>query len=267
MPGLFCIKRLESYVVKKNSIQTSVVIVNYHADDFVRQIQKQLANDPTVECIVIDNSHGKSGYGAGCNAGAQKARGETVLFVNPDINISPETVHTLSTYLMDHPQIGLIGPQILDETGKIQITCSTIPTPLEAVIIYSWIGKLPWFQTWYSRYRLQGFNHQTSRPVPAISGSCFMMRREEFLEIGGCDENIFLYFEEFDIAKRVHDQLEKEVYFLTSCAIIHYGQESTKQLPTVSQHFQRSRRYWLQKHYGIMGLLADSWLRIWERIA
>ncbi len=265
MPGLFFIKHYRSYAVKPKPIKTSVVIVNYRADEHVQRIQRALRDDHSIEVLVVDHSDGLSGYGAGCTTGAQQAKGETVLFMNPDVEITAKTVHSLHNFLEDHPQVAMVGPQILDETGSVQITCSSIPTPLEASIVFSWLHGLPYFEKWQKQYRLQGFNHQTSRPVPAINGSCFMMRTAEFLDIGGCDKNLFLYFEEFDLAKRVHDQLEKQVYYLASCSVTHYGQISTDQAENTSTHFRRSRNYWLQKHYGFSGTLADFWIRMWER--
>lgn len=250
--------------MKSKKIKTSIIIVNYRADAYVRAIQEVMKNDPEIECIVVDNSSGKKGYGAGCNRGVEQAHGETVLFVNPDIEITTKTVHCLHDFLIEHPNVGIVGPQIKNKNGEIEITCSALPTPLQASILFSWLHKLSFFQEWTKSYRLHGFDHKTSRPVPSVNGSCFMMRREDFLEIGACDENIFLYFEEFDLAKRMQDQLEKQAYFLTACSIVHVGQESTKQADHVSQHFRKSRQYWLQKHYGVSGLLADAWIRLWE---
>ncbi|MCD8484153.1 glycosyltransferase family 2 protein [Candidatus Woesebacteria bacterium] len=214
---------------------------------------------------MIDNSDGQAGFGEGCNRGAEQAHGEGVLFVNPDVYVTTDAIDALYEFLGAHPQIGLIGPQILDETGAVQITSSTVPTALEAAIVYSWLGNLSAFGSYREHYRLWGFDHRSSRPVPSVSGSCFMMRREEFLAIGGCDENMFLYFEEFDLAQRVRSQLDKEVYFLATASVVHFGQHSTKQLPSVAHHFRASRRYWLQKHYGFSGAIANFWIRLWEK--
>jgi len=245
-------------------IKVSVIVVNYQADEYVRRIQKVCSQDPSLECIVIDNSDGAAGYGAGCNRGAEISHGELLLFTNPDVNISVKTIHALTNHLHDHPQTAVVGPQILNEQEEIQITCSTIPTAWEAAVLFSWLHHLPVFAALCTRYRLNGFNHMTSRPVPVLNGSCFMMRRSDFREIGGFDERLFLYFEEFDLAKRVKDQLEKSGYFLATSSIIHYGQKSTQQATSVSEHFKHSRCAWLQKHYAWRGYLADAWIRFWE---
>ncbi len=250
---------------RKPSIRISVIIVNYQADEYVRKLQKSFLQRDDIECIVIDNSSGERGYGAGCNLGAEQAKGEYLFFTNPDVYCTASVVDSLADFLLTHPQVGLVGPQIRNEHGAIDTTCSTVPTAWQAAVVYSWLGTLPLFADQVKQYRLWGFNHQSSRPVPSVSGACFMMRADEFRALGGFDEQFFLYFEEFDLAKRIKEILEMEVYYLATISVIHYGQHSTNQTSTAPIIFRQSRRRWLEKYYGWKGILANTWIRIWEK--
>lgn len=247
--------------------EISVIIVNYRADKWVRNIRRALRGHDDIEVIVIDNSSGDAGYGAGCNRGAERAHGETLVFCNPDIEVTADSVRELHSFLQTHPQVGMVGPQILRDDGTIEISCSMIPSPLLALVEYSWLRQLPGLRSYSHKYRLQSFDHDSSRPVPVISGSCFALRREDYRAIGGCDEKLFLYFEEFDLAQRTHTDLDKQVYFLSSTSIIHYGQISTDQTRTASRHFRRSRRYWFQKIYGWRGSLVVTMLEWFEKVS
>ena len=248
-----------------NKIICSIIIVNYKADAHVERLKKALQKTPFTEIIVIDNSRVHRGYGAGCNMGAQQASGEILFFLNPDIEITSQTVLALSDLLQKNENVGLVGPQIKDIHGRTQITCSAVPTPLIAAIEYSFLGKLPFLRWAHAQYRLNNFDHKNSRDVPSISGSCFALRTKDFQKIGGVDENLFLYFEEFDLAIRITDQLKKIVWFCAEESVVHYGQVSTQQTET-NTHFLTSRAYWLEKTYGWSGKLVNYWLRFAEKI-
>lgn len=241
----------------------SVIIVNYQADEYVSRLQTMLTTDPELEVIVIDNTHTQQGYNTGCNIGAGQAQGEYLVWMNPDILISPQSIYALVSILQRFPQVGMVGPQLLDQAGEVQITCSDLPTPWCASIIYSWLGKLSFFKWEQQRYRLFHFSHRFSRTVPVISGACFAMRMSDWQRIGKFDEALFLYFEEFDLSARLRSR-GQVAYYCTHAKALHYGQVSTSQTNTVSHHFQHSRRYWLAKTYGWRGWLAARWLEIWE---
>jgi GT2 family glycosyltransferase len=236
----------------------SVIIVNYRAEADVVRLQRELRDD-RLEIIVIDNSDGQHGYGAGCNAGAHQAQGKYLAFLNPDIEVNVADLMKMTDILADQPAIGLVGPQIRRPDGQIEITCSAIPTPWLAWWEYSWFGQLPFFSGLRRPYRLFGFDHQSSRPVPSVAGSCLVMRQSDWVKVGGFDEQLFLYFEEFDLASRLAD-LGLSVYFAAEAKIIHYGQVSTKQIgKQATVYFRQSRRYWFHKRYGRTGDLV-VWL-------
>ncbi len=247
------------------AVETSVIIVNYRADVYVKRLQNTLRDLPNSEVIVIDHSDGRRGYGAGCNQGARQARGKYLVCLNADVMIKPADIDRLVKVLQDQPAIGLVGPQIRNASGEVQISCSAIPTPFLALIEYSWLRNVPGLRHFSQAYRLNGFDHRTSRVVPAIGGSCLVMRRRDWQAIDGFDEKLFLYFEEFDLAKRLHDQLNLATYFCAEAVLTHFGQVSTKQTAQARQHFQRSRHYWLGKAYGWRGRLTAFLLKLMEK--
>jgi GT2 family glycosyltransferase len=158
----------------------SVIIVNYKANREAQRVCQALSSTPRTEILVVDNSDGKHGYGAGCNAGARQAKGAYLVFLNPDIEISPATIQHLGQILSDKPDIGLVGPQIKRSNGSIEPTCLGIPTPWLAWWAYSWFGQLPFFRHLSDPYFLPDFDRQHSREVPSIAGCCLAMRKSDW---------------------------------------------------------------------------------------
>lgn len=245
------------------STKYSVIIVNYLADEYVKKLTKQL-NKERAEIIIVDAKKRKLGYGAALNFGINQAKNEYVICMNPDISLQHDALEMLVKQLMQKQEYGMVGPQILGQKGTVQITCSRIPNPIQALFVWSALKKL-WPQKFESWYRIDDFSHRHSCVVPAISGACFAVRKSDWLAIGGADEKLKLYFEEFDLALRMKKKA-KVVYFCCEAKVVHYGQVSTSKVASVNTIFQKSRRYWMQKHYGFGSEIIANILTFGETI-
>lgn len=243
----------------------SVVIVDYEAHQDVLRLRKALFHQGNPQVIVVDAKQLSLGYGQALNKGVEQADNEFVVCMNPDIDLKKDALPKLISALKAHPECGIVGPQVLDHQGKIQLTSSQVPNAAQAVIVWSWLGSF-WKKKVQAWYRLNSFDHKTSQYVPSVSGACFAIRRSEWRKIGGADERLFLYFEEFDLAQR-YRKLGLKVWFCAESLIVHYGQVSTSAVKGVTRIFTDSRRYWLSKHFGIQGVLAATWLEFWEKKA
>jgi GT2 family glycosyltransferase len=242
----------------------SVIIVNYEADVEVRRLRKELQGQGNPQVIVIDAKAEGLGYGAALNKGMQEVTSKHAVCMNPDISLKKRALPLLIETLEKDPSCGMVGPQTLDSKGKTQITCSQVPNAWQAAVIWSWIRNLNKYtvEKWY---RLQGFDHTTSRIVPSVGGACFAIRTNDWKAIGGADEHLFLYFEEFDLALRLK-AIGKNIRFCAESVITHFGQVSTNQVKNTTRIFIQSRKYWLTKHFGFSGWLSSAWLELWEHV-
>ncbi len=241
----------------------SVIIVDYLATQSAQRLKSQILSfQPSTDVQIIDAHKHKLGYGAALNKGMHNAQYDFVVCMNPDITLKNDALAMIVEQLRNDSRIGMCGPQISNEKGEVQITCSRIPTAWQALFFWSWLVKIG-KSSWNNWYRLDGFDHLYSREVPALSGACFAVRKSDWQNLGGADENLFLYFEEFDFALRYQKQ-GLSLFFLSEAKITHFGQESTTKIQAVNKHFQRSRRYWLQKHFSLSGKIAATWLEFWE---
>ena len=129
------------------------------------------------------------GFCRGCNAGARAAQAPLVAFVNFDGEVEPGWDAPLRSRLVD-PAVSLAGGMLVDPAGQTVEALGLAIAPNLATY-----GLL------------EGMARSQVRPEPvdvaAVSGALMMVRREEFLRLGGFYEPLFMYGEEADLALRV----------------------------------------------------------------
>ncbi len=169
---------------------------------------------------VIYLPHENHGYGAGHNVGireAMKLGSRYHLVVNPDVWFGPEVMPKLVKYMEDNPDVGQMMPKVLFPNGQIQRLAKMLPTPADLV------GRLCLPHFFIKRrntlFELQQSGFTKILNVPYLSG-CFMFFRVSALEdVGLFDEQFFMYAEDVDMTRRVH-QKYKTLYY--PCATIYH---------------------------------------------
>jgi GT2 family glycosyltransferase len=268
----------------------SIIIVHYHADEelysTLNSIQKNKPQTP-FEIIVVDNDEkiriknelkekfpqikyikGPSlGFGAGNNLGAKHAKGEYMFFLNPDTRIFPGTVDALVTFLENQTNIGIVAPQLLhpDKTPFEQQGCILL-TPLRGIIVLSFINKVFPDNPVSKAYWQTGWDKTKLKQVDVAPGTAFMIVKKLYEEMHGFDENFFLYFEEFDLCKRIREKGYK-IFISPKAKIIHlWGKGGTAATTNINTIYKQSRMYYFKKHYGIFNmLLVEAFARFGKK--
>ncbi len=260
----------------EKKIKVSIIIVHYKAkEELFDCINSIYASKPKTpyEVIVVDNdeqktiseellekfpfvtyvkSKGNTGFGAGNNLGASRARGEFLFFLNPDTLVFPETLDRLVNFIKEKKEVGVVAPLVVDVKKKpYQLQGFTQLTPLVGVVVLSFINK--YFPNNYiaKRYTLASWNKKDAREVDIIAGCAFVMRKNVFAEIGGFDERFFLFFEEADLCRRIK-KLGYTIWIYPKAQVVHLGAKSTTQSEEIDKIFSQSRFYYFKKHFGIV---------------
>lgn len=231
-------------------IDLSIVIVSYHCRELllqtvesIYQVTKSWPVQP--EVIVVENGQdggGRAvkerfkevqlvedgenrGFAGGNNVGAKLATGRYVLLLNPDTICLPETFQPMMEFMDTHPRCGICGPRVLNEQR-----CHTT-NPQYASTPASMLKDTFW-------HRLAGRPQKQNKPTePCLSdfahGSCMMIRRELYQQLGGLDERLFMYCEEYEFSCRALRE-GWETWFVPAGAVIHLGEgASSGYLPRV----------------------------------
>ncbi|RMG35942.1 MAG: hypothetical protein D6732_08890, partial [Methanobacteriota archaeon] len=135
-----------------------------------------------------------------------------------------------------------------------------IPTPLDALWKVTGLSKLFPKSRIFARYNLTYLDPEKTYPVPAISGSFMMIRKEVLERVGFFDERFFMYCEDIDLCYRIN-QAGYKIYYVPTSQIIHYKGESTKKdnLDYVIT-FNKSLYLFFQKYYAQHTVFLFRWL-------
>jgi O-antigen biosynthesis protein len=250
--------------LNQNPPLISIVIVHFKVPDFLMRalhsLHQALLFDQS-EVIIVDNASmddskqritgefpeikwidlkSNIGFGKACNVGAKSATGTYLLFINPDTLVSQNTLSESIRLLRARPDVGLMGPEILNPDGTLQVSCRrSFPTPAVAFYRLAGLSRIFPKSRKFGQYNLSYLDPKQECEVDAVSGSFMFMPRALFQDIGGFDEAFFMYGEDLDICYRVKEKGYK-VWYNPRTQIVHFkGRSSSK------QSFQ-SRKAWYE---------------------
>ncbi len=201
----------------------------------VEAIEKSVV-DFEYEIIVVDNgSHDESiealramhranrihlveasknlGYGKANNLGVQYAKGEFVIISNPDVFVQPDTMQKMLDHIVAHTDIGLLGPRLRYYNGEIQPSCRRHMTFGDLIIKRTPLKYIPAFKARLSHYLMHDFDHNQIQDVDLITGAYFFMRKSLYEQVGGFDPRYFLFMEDYDLCRKIHNAGYRVVYF------------------------------------------------------
>ncbi|MDR2591535.1 MAG: glycosyltransferase family 2 protein [Chitinispirillales bacterium] len=271
-------------------ILISIVIVNYKVPYCLIEALHSLrlaALYDRCEVIIIDNASGDGsreivaskfqeaqwiqlkanvGFGKACNIGVAAARGEYLLFLNPDTVISANTLSDAVEFMEAHPKAGLMGPKILNPDGTLQLSCRrSIPTPSVAFYYFAGLSSLFPKSKRFGRYHLTYMDEDKTALVDVISGSFMFMRRALFNEIGGFDKRFFMYGEDIDLCYRI-THAGHEVWYYPQIKIVHQkGKSSAKRKVRSRFYFYEAMIIFFSKYRKLQEMVFPWWL-IWVGI-
>jgi len=181
-----------------------LLVDNASRDGEVERVLAAHAGEPRLRAL---RNRANLGFGPACNRGAAIARGDALLFLNPDCEVPPGAVARLRTLLRENPVVGLFGADVRTPDGSPgRGNRRREPTLRRALASLSGLAR------WQSRWpALAGVEMPPTdsdagiEKVEAVSGACLMLPRAVFERVGGFDEGYFLHAEDLDLCRRVRD--------------------------------------------------------------
>ena len=202
---------------------------------------------------LIENED-NAGFGAANNQAMSGACGDFFLLLNSDAFPQPGAIPALLAHLRAHPEVGLVGPRLLNPDGTLQLSCFRFPSPIGIWSENLWLSALLPNHPVFGYYRR--WAHDEERRVDFVIGACLLVRRAVCLEVGGFDEDFFMYQEETDWQRRMRDR-GWHIGFTPAAQVTHLGGASgASEKARVNGHFFESLERYLWKHYGAAGLLS-----------
>jgi N-acetylglucosaminyl-diphospho-decaprenol L-rhamnosyltransferase len=176
-----------------------------------------------------------------------------VLFLNPDTIVHHGAIETLVAFLEAHPRIGAAGSRLLNPDGTLQTAAFRFPTLAMTLIDLFPPGEvLPgrlYNSWWHGRYAQERAG-SAPFPIDHPLGACILARREVVEQVGGMDEQFFMYSEEVDWCYRVR-RAGWAIWQAPAARVTHVGGAATRQFRThMLIALYESRLRFFRKHYG-----------------
>jgi GT2 family glycosyltransferase len=237
---------------------THIVIVDNDSTDGSRQWLQAL--DREQYCVVLSDHN--LGFAGGCNLGIQQTSANYILLLNTDAFLEPGALKLLVTYLDQHPQAGIAGPQLLYPNGHWQRSTGLIPSPKSAMLDALGFTSMVNF-TASALWKLTGSRWQP-RSVEYVDGACMLIRRVTIDQVGGLDEQFFFFVEDAEFCFRAR-QYGWKVMYIPQSRVVHLrgGSSSRKNLEQSLKMRVQSERTFVHQTYGAK---AEQSFLFWRRL-
>ncbi|QKJ64515.1 glycosyltransferase family 2 protein [Flavobacterium sp. M31R6] len=243
-----CVLSVESAL--KNIDSEIIVVDNNSLDDSCEMIKTRFPN-----VKLIQNSQ-NVGFPKGNNIGVSQAKGEYICILNPDTVVAEDTFEKVLAFAQKQKNLGVVGVKLIDGSGNfLPESKRGTPTPWVAFTkitsLYKIFPKSPFFNKYYAQHLSE---NQTGE-VEILVGAFMFLKKELYEEVGGFDENCFMYSDDIDLSYMVL-QKGKVNYYFHKTTVIHYKGESTIKDGTYMKRFQEAMEFFYRKHFQVSYLFS-----------
>ncbi len=252
----------------------AVIVINYNSSDFtincVNSIIEKTEKSIDYQIVVVDNASEKddflnlsekiksvpfkhlqlvrskinTGFGGGNMFGVQFSNAKYFAFINNDSIFINDCLGIIYNQMEKNKNYGVCGPMCYKEDGSILPTLDHFASPIKELFGRSFLEKIN-----PEKYPNRKKEYTNPQKGQFVSGSFMMLKAEDFNTVGGFDTNIFLYYEETDLCKRLQ-KIDKFAYLIPDAKFIHFHGASTPKSIAIKTELKISLLYIIKKHYG-----------------
>jgi len=222
-------------------LEYDVVVVDNASDDGTRDSMLAKCQMPNAKCGTVLNTDNR-GFAKACNQGLAGLDARYVLLLNPDTECPPGSIASFVRRMDEHPEnVGIAGPKLLNADGSSQQSVRRFPTVWSQAGILLKLHRLFRRANVFRRYFADDLDQNREQDVDQVMGACFLIRKELIDEIGGLDEQYFIWFEEVDYCRTAKERGWR-VRYIPSASVIHHGGSSFAQVFSIKKQrmFNRS---------------------------
>lgn len=252
----------------------SVVIVNWNTRQMLLDCVESLVattRNVSVEIIVVDNASSdgsmdalaaahpaviricnteNQGFAKANNQGLRIARGRHLCLVNSDVKALDGVLDKLCAFADANPRVGAVAPRTVGGDMKLRRNCREFPSLRNAFCQAAFLDRMfPSVRAFRGRTMIE-YDYATPEQIDVLSGCFLLVRRETIEQVGLLDERFFIYSEDVDWCRRIH-QGGWDVMFYPHAEAIHYGGSSAavERLRFGIEQLKANLQYW-RKHYA-----------------
>jgi GT2 family glycosyltransferase len=236
---------LDSVEKALTGISSEIIVVDNQSTDESCKFVKQ--NFPKVKLIENQVNYG---FSKANNIGVSQAKGELICLLNPDTIVAEDTFLQLLEFAGKYPGFGVIGPKLIDGSGKfLPESKRGIPFPQTAFFKLIGLNRVFPKSTYFNAYYAPFLGEGEEGEVPVLVGACMLIKRKNYIDSGGLDEQFFMYGEDIDVSFRMIKSGYKN-YYAGKTTVIHFKGESTLKDQKYFKQFSEAMQLFYRKHFG-----------------
>lgn len=238
--------------LERNQLRGEAWVVDNHSTDGTQELLRDVF--PMTHLIINDNN---PGFGSANNQGMSAATSSNsagpryYFLLNPDTLVRPGAMGHLVTCMEKNPRAGLVGPRLVYSDGRFQASAFRFPGVAQLSFdLFPMPGRL-YESRLNGRYPRRCYKmNKEPFEVDHTLGAAMLVRRDVAEATNGFDPGYHMYCEEIDWCWRIR-RAGWEIYTVPQAEIVHYGGESTKQVPEISiVNLWSSRADLYRRHHG-----------------
>lgn len=249
---------IESILDKTDlSINLQIIIIDNcsEKDDYISL--KHFCDQHDFKNLKLIRSNINTGFGAGNMIGCHFANAKYLAFINNDTLFLNDNFSILKAAIEKDLNIGIVGGQSFTKKGKQMVAFNHFSSISKELFGRDFLEKIN-----PRKYPKRKLEYTKPLKVNYVQGSFMFIRTEDFNSAGGFDTNIFLYYEETDLAMRLLKN-GKSSYLIPEAKYIHYHGASTPKGILIKTELKISLLYIIRKHRGYLCfIILLNFLRI-----
>ena len=180
------------------------------------------------------------GFGSGHNQVLPRLNSRYHAVINPDIELSEDSISALCAWMDEHPDVVMTTPRLRFPSGEEQFTAKRRPT---FAALLSRQVPLPFLKKIERHYLMLDEDLSVPREVDFCTGCFFVMRSDVFAKIGGFDEGYFMYVEDADITRKA--QKHGKVMYVPVTEVSHaWHRDANRKWKNFWMQVSSMFRYW-----------------------
>lgn len=248
-------KHLDTYlpsVIKNTPLHVADIIVadNASTDNSVEWLRETY---PAIKVIQLKRNYG---FAEGYNISIGRVETPYVILLNSDVEVTPNWIQPMLTFMDANQKVIAVQPKILQYKEKTKFEYAGGAGGFIDKFGYPFCrGRL------FSSIEEDKGQYNDERQIFWASGACMMVRRVDFVDYGGFDENFFTHQEEIDFCWRINSRGRK-VYYIPSSVVYHLGGGTLNQSnPKKTYYNFRNNRLMIYKNLNIQRLIPLALIR------
>ncbi|CAN5122783.1 glycosyltransferase family 2 protein [soil metagenome] len=257
-----CLSSLVESITPFQDLQFEIIAVDNASSDgsaeMLRKFQESASKTNLSVKVILSPTN--EGFPKGNNRGVKQSSGNYIVFLNSDVIVSNLNWQDLIDYLEKEVRIGVLTVKVnLPTNGIDPASHRGFPTIWNSFCYYAGLEKLtryiPALATQFGGYHLTQYSVESVHEIDSPSGAFYLIRRSIFEDLGGFDEEFFMYGEDLDLSYRVKQNGFTIMYY-PKYMVLHLKHQSglkknkTSVRSKTKQYFYDAMRIFYRKHYA-----------------